>query len=125
MNTNNLLSDIRELNLSYLLLIQRLINTDRVNAMTRLNIDKDMADLLSTAPNQQLTELAQCNQLLCRLPLDNCSQIAPLTCQHSADTPATGHRKIKSTRLHATKSATHRSSYRRDRGLNGRAQHSG
>lgn len=63
METDHLLDDIREVNLSYLLLMQRLINTDREAAMFRLKIDDDMADLLSRIPVSELARLARCNQL--------------------------------------------------------------
>lgn len=78
MSTENLLDDVRDVNLSYLLLMQRLINTDRELAMFRLKIDEEMADLLSTIPVQDLARLARCNQLLCHFSLDSAPQLFSL-----------------------------------------------
>ncbi len=78
MSTENLLDDVRDVNLSYLLLMQRLINTDRELAMFRLKIDEEMADLLSTIPVPDLAKLARCNQLLCHFSLDNAQQLFSL-----------------------------------------------
>lgn len=79
MSTEHLLDDIHNVNLSYLLLIQRLINSDRELAMFRLKIDEEMADLLGTIPVQDLAKLAHCNQLLCHFSLESASQLNALT----------------------------------------------
>lgn len=78
METDHLLEDIREVNLSYLLLMQRLINTDREAAMFRLKIDDEMADLLSRIPVSELARLARCNQLLCHFSLNDADQLHSL-----------------------------------------------
>ncbi|WP_423821853.1 flagellar transcriptional regulator FlhD [Salinisphaera sp. SPP-AMP-43] len=78
METDHLLDDIREVNLSYLLLMQRLINTDREAAMFRLKIDAEMADLLSRIPVPDLARLARCNQLLCHFSLQDADQLYAL-----------------------------------------------
>ncbi len=78
MSTEHLLDDVRDVNLSYLLLIQRLINTDRELAMFRLKIDEEMADLLSTIPLPDLARLARCNQLLCHFSLDSAQELYAL-----------------------------------------------
>ena len=78
MSVEHLLDDVRDLNLSYLILMQRLINTDRELAMFRLKIDEDMADLLSQIPVADLAKLARCNQLLCHFSLDSAEQLFAL-----------------------------------------------
>lgn len=78
MNSDYLLDDIRELNLSYLLLVQRLINTDRQTAIFRLKIDEEMADTLGRIPVAELARLAQCNQLLCHFALQDGDQLQAL-----------------------------------------------
>ncbi|MES1938657.1 Flagellar transcriptional activator (FlhD) [Salinisphaera sp. T5B8] len=78
MSVDHLLDDVRDLNLSYLILMQRLINTDRELAMFRLKIDEDMADLLSQIPVADLAKLARCNQLLCHFSLDSADQLFAL-----------------------------------------------
>ncbi|HET7313521.1 flagellar transcriptional regulator FlhD [Salinisphaera sp.] len=85
METDHLLDDIREVNLSYLLLMQRLINTDREAAMFRLKIDDEMADLLSRIPVSELVRLARCNQLLCHFSLQDADQLHSLVRANSDD----------------------------------------
>ena len=47
MGTSELLKHIYDINLSYLLLAQRLINQEKASAMFRLGIDESMADALA------------------------------------------------------------------------------
>ncbi|GAB2800311.1 flagellar transcriptional regulator FlhD [Halomonas shantousis] len=75
---DNLLDDIRDINLSYLLLVQRLLSEDRVTAMFRLKISESMADLLESLSVKQLSQLARTNQMLCRLCFDDVSQLQRL-----------------------------------------------
>lgn len=75
MHSSSLLDDIQDLNLSYLLLAQRLLNEDRESAMFRLNLDAEMADTLSELSIKQLTQLARTNQLLCHLRFSSAKQI--------------------------------------------------
>lgn len=78
MTTEHLIDDIRDMNLSYLLLVQRLVTTDRELAKFRLKIDDEMAGLLATIPLADLSKLAQCSQLLCSFSLDDASQLYAL-----------------------------------------------
>ncbi|PCE29172.1 flagellar transcriptional regulator FlhD [Burkholderia ubonensis] len=66
MNHNNeTLNSIRDINLSYLMLAQRLLHDDREAGMFRLGLSAPLADLLSTLTLAQTTRLAACDQLLC------------------------------------------------------------
>ena len=76
---NELLGEIRSLNLSYLLLVQRLLQADESMAMLRLKIDADMAQALGKAPVSSLAKLANSNQLLCQLSLHNAQTFSQLT----------------------------------------------
>lgn len=78
MPIDSLLSDIQDTNLSYLLLVQRLINEDRPTAMFRLKLSEEMADLLASLSVKQLSQLARSNQLLCRLCFDEPEQLTKL-----------------------------------------------
>ncbi len=78
MPIDSLLSDIQDTNLSYLLLVQRLLNEDRATAMFRLKLDEAMADLLASLSVKQLSQLARSNQLLCRLCFDEPEQLTRL-----------------------------------------------
>jgi hypothetical protein len=48
MNADQILTEIREANLSYLMLAQSLIRTDRDQALFRLGINEDTAALIGT-----------------------------------------------------------------------------
>lgn len=66
------------MNLTYLMLMQRMINKDRELAMFRLKIDEETADLLSTVSVQDFARLAHCNQLLCQFSLNSATQLYSL-----------------------------------------------
>ncbi|MFC0267343.1 flagellar transcriptional regulator FlhD [Kushneria aurantia] len=83
--TSHLLDDIRNVNLSYLLLVQRLLNEDRTSAMFRLKISEQMADTLVSLPISQLAKLANSNQLLCHFSLTDATQLASLTSDQRED----------------------------------------
>lgn len=79
MQIDSVLDEIQDLNLSYLLLVQRLLNEDRATAIFRLKISESMADLLSSLSAKQLSKLSRTNQLLCRLCYDDADQVRKLT----------------------------------------------
>ena len=55
MNTEQILAEIREANLSYLMLAQSLIRTDREQALFRLGVSEETAALIGTlTPREQL-----------------------------------------------------------------------
>ena len=85
MTTSHLLDDIRNVNLSYLLLVQRLLNEDRSAAMFRLKLNEQMADTLASLPISQLAKLANSNQLLCHFALVDPAQLSSLTTQQRED----------------------------------------
>ena len=66
METKQLLDEIREINLSYLLLAQQLLREDKVAAMYRLGINQDVADIIEKLTTSQLLKMASSNSLLCR-----------------------------------------------------------
>ena len=66
MNEDRILAEIRETNLSYLILAQSLIRTDRVQALYRLGLSEEVADLLDQLSPAQMMRIAQGNMLLCR-----------------------------------------------------------
>lgn len=79
MSQTSFLDEIQEINLSYLLLAQRLLGEDREAGMFRLKIDAEMADLLMALNARQLTQLARTNQLLCRLTPVSAEQLRQVT----------------------------------------------
>ncbi|MCL7929272.1 flagellar transcriptional regulator FlhD [Halomonas llamarensis] len=79
MSQTSFLDEIQEINLTYLLLAQRLLGEDREAGMFRLKIDAEMADLLMALNARQLTQLARTNQLLCRLTSVSAEQLRQVT----------------------------------------------
>ena len=71
METNQLLDEIRDINLSYLLLAKQVLRDDRVSAMYRLGINQDIADILDRLSSAQLIKMAASNMLLCRFRFDD------------------------------------------------------
>ncbi len=71
MTADQILSEVRETNLSYLMLAQSLIRADREQALFRLGISEDTATLISTLSPAQMMKIAAGNTLLCRFRMDD------------------------------------------------------
>ena len=71
METTQILAEIREANLSYLMLAQSLIRADREQALFRLGISEETANLLTTLTPAQMLKIATGNTLLCRFRMDD------------------------------------------------------
>jgi flagellar transcriptional activator FlhD len=71
MDNSQLLNEIREANLTYLLLAQRMIKDDKAAALFRLGIAKDAAELIEALTPAQMLKIAGGNMLLCRFRFDN------------------------------------------------------
>ena len=70
MKVSALQEQIRELNLSYLMLAQQMLREDREAAMFRLGIGGDVAELLEEMAPAQLVKMASGQMLLCRFRFD-------------------------------------------------------
>lgn len=79
MHTSELLKHIYDINLSYLLLAQRLISQDKPSAMFRLGVNEEMATMLGGLTLPQMVKLAETNQLVCQFRFDNPQTITRLT----------------------------------------------
>lgn len=82
MNTSNydeLLQNIHDINLSYLLLAQRLIREDKFSAGFRLGLTEETIGVIKDLSLPQLFKLSTTNQLICRLRIDNEAVIDFLT----------------------------------------------
>ena len=64
MDNEQLLAEIREANLTYLMLAQNLIRKDRAAALFRLGLTEEAADLLGMLSTAQLLKIASSNMLL-------------------------------------------------------------
>jgi len=82
---SELLKHIYDINLSHLLLAQRLINDDKASAMFRLGIDDVMVDTLGQLTLPQMVKLAETNQLLCQFRFDDHKTIERLTQESRVD----------------------------------------
>ena len=71
MTSEQLLAEIREANLTYLMLAQNLIRADRSEAIVRLGLSETSADLIGNLTSAQLLKLASGNMLLCRFRVDD------------------------------------------------------
>ncbi|MFT3812210.1 MAG: flagellar transcriptional regulator FlhD [Acidovorax sp.] len=71
MTNEQILAEIRETNLTYLMLAQTLIRQDKAEAVFRLGINEEAADILSSLSAAQVLKLASRNTLLCSFRVDD------------------------------------------------------
>ena len=71
MNNEQILAEIRETNLSYLMLAQNLIRADREQALFRLGISEESAAMIALLAPSQMMKIAASNTLLCRFRMDD------------------------------------------------------
>jgi len=76
---HDILHDIQEINLSYLMLAQRLLRENRAAGMFRLGVHEDMADSILKLSVTQMLKLARSSTLLCGFRLNDAEQLAALT----------------------------------------------
>ncbi|WP_114812500.1 flagellar transcriptional regulator FlhD [Paraburkholderia kururiensis] len=84
MKSCDALDSIREINLSYLMLAQRLLREDRPAGMFRLGLSEPLADLLSGLSLAQTVKLAACDQLLCFFRFNDHAMLGALTSPEKA-----------------------------------------
>jgi flagellar transcriptional activator FlhD len=71
MNTDQILNEIREANLSYLLLAQNMIRSDREQALYRLGLSEEVADMVAGLTTAQVLKIAASNMLMCSFRFDD------------------------------------------------------
>ena len=97
MTNEQMLTEIREANMTYLMLAQNLIRQDKAEALFRLGMSEESADLIGALSPAQIVKIASGNMLLCRFRVDD-DMVWSLLANHSAskvDNDAT-------TKLHAS-----------------------
>ena len=77
--THALLQDIQEVNLSYLMLAQRLLRENLAAGMFRLGVTEDVAGILLELSPAQLVKLASSSSLICGFRLDDYNLLSTLT----------------------------------------------
>ena len=85
MDTSEVIKHIYDINLSYLLLAQQLINQEKASAMFRLGIDEPMADTLARLTLPEMVKLAETNQLVCQFRFNDHTTISRLTQESRVD----------------------------------------
>ncbi len=97
MTDEQMTAEIREANLTYLMLAQNLIRKDKAEAQFRLGISEESADLMAALSPAQISRIASSSMLLCRFRMDDEVVWSLLTNQatRKVDNDAT-------TRLHAS-----------------------
>ncbi|MFL9869634.1 flagellar transcriptional regulator FlhD [Paraburkholderia fungorum] len=70
---------IREMNLSYLLLIQRLLVEDKASGMISLGVSSEVADVLVALSLKEITRLASVPQMLCSFRFNDHTVLSALT----------------------------------------------
>ena len=71
MRSAQLTEDVRDLNLSYLMLAQRLLAEDRQNGMFRLGLGEDAAQIIESLSPAQVLRMASSGLVLCSLRFDD------------------------------------------------------
>ena len=71
MNTDSMLDEIRDANLTYLMLAQALIRKDRAQALFRLGLSEEVADIIGDLSAGQVLKIAASNMLMCRFRFDD------------------------------------------------------
>ena len=97
MTNEQMLTEIREANMTYLMLAQNLIRQDKAEALFRLGMSEESADLIAALSPAQVIKIASGNMLLCRFRVDDEMVWGLLTNHsvHKVDNDAT-------TKLHAS-----------------------
>jgi flagellar transcriptional activator FlhD len=71
MNNEQLLDEIRDTNLAYLLLAQQMVRLDKATGMFRLGVNPATAEVLEQLSPGQIVKMAASNMLLCRFRFDD------------------------------------------------------
>ena len=71
MKNEQLLAEIREANMTYLMLAQNIIRMDREEALFRLGMSEEAAELIISLSPAQILKIASSNMLLCRFRVDD------------------------------------------------------
>ena len=66
-----MLAEIREANLTYLILAQRMLRADRAQGMFRLGIGEEVAEIVAALTTAQMIKVASTNTLMCKLRFDD------------------------------------------------------
>src|SRR5512145_2021103 len=85
-----LLEEVREVNLAYLVLAQHMIRADKAQAMYRLGVSEEVAGIVDQLSPAQLMKTASSNQLILRFRFDDDMVWNLLTSHSRTKSSATG-----------------------------------
>jgi len=71
MTNEQILSEIREANMTYLMLAQNLIRQNKAEALFRLGMSEESAEIIAALSPAQVMRIASTNMLLCRFRVDD------------------------------------------------------
>ena len=71
MNSEQMQKEIRDANVTYLMLAQNLIRADKAEAQFRLGVSEESADIIASLAPAQILKIASGNMLLCRFRVDD------------------------------------------------------
>lgn len=94
MSTADMLGEIKELNLTYLMLAQHMIRADKSAAAYRLGISQQLAEILADLTAGQVLKMASANLLLCRMRFDDRLILGLLTSHDKEGTMPQSHAAI-------------------------------
>lgn len=97
MTDEQLATEIRDANVTYLMLAQNLIRKDKSEALFRLGISEESANMLNLLSPAQIMKIASGTMLLCRFRMDD-ETVWNLLTNHSARKVDNG----DTTKLHAS-----------------------
>ncbi|MGG1945998.1 flagellar transcriptional regulator FlhD [Trinickia sp. NRRL B-1857] len=79
MDNREVLESIREINLSYLMLAQHMLNEDYAEGLFKLGLSAQMADLIHMLSPAQTIKLAQSEDIVCDFRFNDAAMVAALT----------------------------------------------
>lgn len=94
MKMDEMLEEMRDVNLSYLMLAQSMIQQDKATAVFRLGISQDVADLIEGLTPAQILKLAGSGMLVSRFRFDDGMVLNLLTSYTKDRTMAQSHAAI-------------------------------
>ena len=84
MGADQMVAEIKDVNLSYMMLAQQMLREDKAAAIFRLGISQDVATVVESLTAGQLLKMAASSMLLCRFRFDD-RLIVELLASHSKD----------------------------------------
>lgn len=84
MGADQIVAEIKDINLSYMMLAQQMLRADPAAAIYRLGISQDVARIVESLTSGQLLKMAASSMLLCRFRFDD-RLIMELLASHGKD----------------------------------------